>query len=93
LTEAARKLFLQLTAVVLSTTELSAAFAYETDQYTNRSDPIADSTEVLSEKVNETIGQIVALSFSHPLLFKTWLWIMRVVAPLAILGILVSGLR
>jgi len=32
------------------------------------------------------------LSFSHPLLFKTWLWIMRVVAPLAILGILVSGL-
>jgi hypothetical protein len=60
LTEAARKLFLQLTAVVLSTTELSAAFAYETDQYTNRSDPIADSTEVLSEKVNETIGQIVA---------------------------------
>ncbi len=33
------------------------------------------------------------LSFSHPLLFKAWLWIMRVVAPLAILGILVSGLR
>jgi NSS family neurotransmitter:Na+ symporter len=33
------------------------------------------------------------LSFSHPLLFKTWLWIMRVVAPLAILGILISGLR
>ena len=33
------------------------------------------------------------LSFSHPLLFKAWLWIMRVVAPIAILGILVSGLR
>ena len=33
------------------------------------------------------------LSFSHPLLFKTWLWIMRVVAPVAILGILVSGLQ
>ncbi len=33
------------------------------------------------------------LSFSHPLLFKTWLWIMRVVAPIAILFILVSGLR
>jgi len=33
------------------------------------------------------------LSFSHPLFFKTWLWIMRVVAPIAILGILVSGLR
>jgi NSS family neurotransmitter:Na+ symporter len=33
------------------------------------------------------------LSFSHPLLFRTWLWIMRVVAPIAILFILVSGLR
>jgi hypothetical protein len=46
--------------VVLSTTELSAAFAYETDQYTNRSDPIADSTEVLNDKVNDTIEEIVA---------------------------------
>jgi NSS family neurotransmitter:Na+ symporter len=32
------------------------------------------------------------LSFFHPVLYKTWLWTVRVVAPLAILGILVSGL-
>jgi len=33
------------------------------------------------------------LDFGSALLFKTWLWTIRVVAPLAILGILVSGLR
>jgi NSS family neurotransmitter:Na+ symporter len=33
------------------------------------------------------------LSFYHPWLYKTWLWSIRVVVPLAILGILVSGLR
>jgi NSS family neurotransmitter:Na+ symporter len=33
------------------------------------------------------------LSFYHPLLYKTWLWSIRVVVPLAILGILVNGLR
>ena len=33
------------------------------------------------------------LSFASPLLFNTWLWTIRVVAPLAILGILISGLR
>lgn len=33
------------------------------------------------------------LNFGSALLFKTWLWTIRVVAPLAILGILVSGLR
>jgi NSS family neurotransmitter:Na+ symporter len=33
------------------------------------------------------------LSFYHPLLYKTWLWSIRVVVPVAILGILVSGLR
>jgi NSS family neurotransmitter:Na+ symporter len=32
------------------------------------------------------------LSFYHPLLYKTWLWSIRVVVPLAILGILISGL-
>jgi SNF family Na+-dependent transporter len=32
------------------------------------------------------------LSFASPLLFKTWLWTIRIVAPLAILGILISGL-
>jgi NSS family neurotransmitter:Na+ symporter len=33
------------------------------------------------------------LDFGSALLFKTWLWTIRVVAPLAILAILVSGLR
>lgn len=32
------------------------------------------------------------LSFASPLLFNTWLWTIRIVAPLAILGILISGL-
>jgi len=32
------------------------------------------------------------LSFGNALLFKCWLWMLRVVAPLAILGILWSGL-
>ena len=32
------------------------------------------------------------LSFYHPLLYKVWLWTVRVVAPAAILGILISGL-
>ncbi len=33
------------------------------------------------------------LSFGSPWLFRTWIWTIRVVAPLAILGILISGLR
>jgi len=33
------------------------------------------------------------LSFASPLLARTWLWTIRVVAPLAILGILISGLN
>ncbi|MFQ5981755.1 MAG: hypothetical protein ACE5KS_00120 [Woeseiaceae bacterium] len=36
------------------------AAAYETDQFYNRSQPIADSTEVLNRKVNETLAEIVA---------------------------------
>jgi hypothetical protein len=35
------------------------AAAYETDQFYNRSQPIADSTEVLNRKVNETLTEIV----------------------------------
>ena len=35
------------------------AAAYETDQVYNRSQPIADSTEVLNRKVNETLTEIV----------------------------------
>jgi hypothetical protein len=34
--------------------------AYETDQFYNRAQPIADSTEVLNRKVNETLAEIVA---------------------------------
>ena len=33
------------------------------------------------------------LSFYHPVLYKTWIWSIRVVVPIAILGILISGLR
>ena len=33
------------------------------------------------------------LSFGSPWLYKTWLWLLRIVAPIAILAILVSGLR
>ncbi len=32
------------------------------------------------------------LNFGSPWLFRTWVWLIRVVAPLAILGILISGL-
>ena len=38
----------------------AAAAAYETDQFYNRSQPIADSTEALNRKVNETLTEIVA---------------------------------
>ena len=34
--------------------------AYETDQFTNRAAPLADSTEPLNRKVNETIAEIAA---------------------------------
>ncbi len=37
-----------------------AAYAYETDQHTGRGADIADSTDVLNRKVNETIADIVA---------------------------------
>ncbi len=37
----------------------AAAIAYETDQFTNRDQPIADSTELLNRRVNETIEEIV----------------------------------
>ena len=38
----------------------AAAFAYETDQFTNRDIQIADSTVLLNAKVNQTIENIVA---------------------------------
>jgi hypothetical protein len=38
----------------------AAAFAYETDQFTNRDKQIADSTVLLNAKVNQTLENIVA---------------------------------
>jgi hypothetical protein len=38
----------------------AAAFAYETDQFTNRDIQIADSTVLLNAKVNQTLENIVA---------------------------------
>lgn len=38
----------------------AAAPAYETDQYSNRDEPIADSTDVLNRKVNQAIADIAA---------------------------------
>ena len=42
----------------------AVASANETDQFYDRDKPIADSTEVLNKKVNETIAEIVATN--HP---------------------------
>jgi hypothetical protein len=50
------------TALVVTGTAIAlscSARAYETDQFYNRSQPIADSTEVLNKKVNETLQEIV----------------------------------
>ncbi len=38
----------------------ATALAYETDQFSNRREPIADSTEVLNREVNATLEAIVA---------------------------------
>lgn len=38
----------------------AAAIAYETDQFSNRDRPIADATEILNAKVNESLQGIVA---------------------------------
>jgi len=48
-----------LIAAVAVTGLPAAATAYETDQFTNRDAPIADSTELLNRKMNETIEEIV----------------------------------
>ncbi len=48
----------QLAGLVLLTAPLLAA-AYETDQFSNRLEPIADSTALLNERVNETIAEAV----------------------------------
>ncbi|MDH4125974.1 MAG: hypothetical protein OEW64_10545 [Gammaproteobacteria bacterium] len=38
----------------------AAAVAYETDQFSNRESPIADSTELLNDRVNATLQKVVA---------------------------------
>ena len=39
---------------------VAPAIAYETDQFTNRAAPLADSTDVLNGKVNDTLEEIIA---------------------------------
>lgn len=38
----------------------AVAIAYETDQFSNRDEPIADSTELLNAQVNATLEEIIA---------------------------------
>jgi hypothetical protein len=52
------KLFLIIAAAAVVAWP-SAAPAHETDQFSNRADPIADSTEVLNREVNNAIDDIV----------------------------------
>ena len=59
MTEAARKLFLQLTVTAIAVTAPVISVSYETDQNTNRATPIADSTDVLNREVNTALEQIV----------------------------------
>ena len=40
--------------------------AYETDQFSNRDEPVADSTELLNARVNETLQKIVARQGEDP---------------------------
>lgn len=51
---------MKLAATALALASPLAAVAYETDQYTNRSEPIADSTEVLNREVNNALKEILA---------------------------------
>ncbi|MDH3804758.1 MAG: hypothetical protein OEU90_04695, partial [Gammaproteobacteria bacterium] len=60
LNETARKFYLQLTVAVLAANAPAAALGYETDQFSNRNEPIEDSTEALNHKVNETLEEIVS---------------------------------
>ena len=60
LNEAVRKLILQLTATVFTVSVPAITLGYETDQFSNRDQPIADSTEVLNREVNDAIEEIVA---------------------------------
>jgi hypothetical protein len=51
----------RLTALAVSwLVSIGSATAYETDQFTNRSQSLADSTAVLDREVNDAIAEIVA---------------------------------
>ena len=49
-----------LTVTGLAVTATQSAFAYETDQHSNRDEDIADSTEVLNREVNKSIARATA---------------------------------
>jgi hypothetical protein len=59
LNETTRQILLAFTAAAIAASLPKLAVGYETDQLTNRGDPIADSTEVLNREVNRTITEIV----------------------------------
>ncbi len=53
----------KISAIAVNGAALALSFpatAYETDQFYNRSQPIADSTEVLNRQVNKTLEDIVS---------------------------------
>ena len=58
-------LFAILVAAVVASFP-AALHAHETDQFTNRSAPIADSTEVLNDKVNREIARVVRQQRDNP---------------------------
>jgi len=59
LSETTRQILITLTAFAFLATLPDFALGYETDQFTNRTEPIADSTEVLNREVNRAIREIV----------------------------------
>jgi hypothetical protein len=60
LNETRGKALLKMAAGAILVALPVATIAYETDQYTNRSAPIADSTEVLNREVNHALEEILA---------------------------------
>ena len=54
------RIFVVIYAAVATLSLSCTAAAYETDQFYNRSQPIADSTEVLNRQVNNTIEDIAS---------------------------------
>ena len=55
------RLFFVIAAAVVVASP-AAVLAHETDQFSNRTDPIADSTEVLNREVNKAIAKVVKKS-------------------------------